>query len=55
MPHQDSSMGKVTISVGVALHVAGQGRDAAGLLRAADEALYRAKHGGRNCVVLTQG
>jgi diguanylate cyclase (GGDEF)-like protein len=55
MPHQESSVGKVTISVGVALHVSGLDSDAASLVRAADEAMYRAKHGGRNCVVLTQG
>ena len=54
MPHQESLLGKVTISVGVALHAAGMERDVATLVRAADAALYRAKHGGRNCVVLAQ-
>ncbi|MCS6925184.1 MAG: diguanylate cyclase [Candidatus Binatia bacterium] len=43
----------VTLSVGVAPY--GGGADAQMLLRAADEALYRAKQQGRNCVVLYPG
>ena len=48
IPHELSSFGKVTVSIGLALIVPGSGLDAAGLLRTADEALYRAKHDGRN-------
>ena len=40
---------KVTVSLGVA---AGQGSDAAAVLREADAALYRAKFEGRNCLRL---
>lgn len=48
IPHELSSFGKVTVSIGLTLIVPGSGLDAAGLLRTADEALYRAKHDGRN-------
>lgn len=41
---------KVTLSVGVAEHIYGETSEA--FLDRADKALYRAKHGGRNCVVL---
>jgi diguanylate cyclase (GGDEF)-like protein len=49
----DSDVGqlKVTISVGVATSSADVA-DLADLLRRADEALYAAKNGGRNCVVV---
>ncbi len=52
LAQQQSSPRKVTISAGVAFNAAGSERDAQALVRAADEALYQAKHGGRNCVVL---
>ena len=48
--HLNSPNGKVTVSVGVAVQSEQRYKDAESLLRAADEALYRAKHGGRNQV-----
>jgi diguanylate cyclase (GGDEF)-like protein/hemerythrin-like metal-binding protein len=50
LAHLGSPGGKVTVSVGVAVSHDNFYRDAESLLRAADEALYRAKHGGRNQV-----
>jgi diguanylate cyclase (GGDEF)-like protein/hemerythrin-like metal-binding protein len=50
LAHLQSPGGKVTVSVGVAVSRDDYYRDAETLLRAADEALYRAKHGGRNQV-----
>lgn len=52
MTHQQSPFGKVTISIGVAVRANGFGKDARTLLRAADDALYRAKQSGRNQVQL---
>ncbi len=43
--------GKLSVSIGVATYPEDAG-DAEGLVRAADAALYSAKHGGRDCVVL---
>ena len=42
---------EVTVSIGVALYP-GDGSSSASLLKSADKALYNAKHGGRNQVVL---
>lgn len=50
LPHAKSPLGRVTISVGVAAMAEGCYLDASALLRAADDALYLAKQGGRNQV-----
>uniref|UniRef100_UPI00374D7196 diguanylate cyclase n=1 Tax=Undibacterium sp. TaxID=1914977 RepID=UPI00374D7196 len=55
LPHERSPLGLLTISVGVAIESHWGGGDPESLVRAADDALYRAKRDGRNCVVLTQG
>jgi diguanylate cyclase (GGDEF)-like protein len=53
MPHADSEFGTVTISVGVALMTPVAGQSSTELLKAADAALYDAKHQGRNRVVVS--
>ena len=51
--HRESASGKVvTISIGVAAVSPTAGRNAFGALQLADEALYRAKSKGRNCIDL---
>jgi len=47
----DQPDGRLTVSIGVAAF-SEDASEAEGLVRAADAALYRAKAGGRNCVVL---
>jgi len=54
LPHAKSPLGRLTVSMGVAAMVDGAYVDASALLRAADEALYVAKQGGRNQVQLAQ-
>jgi two-component system, cell cycle response regulator len=49
--HEKNPPGVVTISLGVAALSAGEPKSADDLLKEADEALYRAKESGRNCVV----
>jgi diguanylate cyclase (GGDEF)-like protein len=48
---QGQPSGRLTISIGVAAFP-DDASEAEGLIRAADSALYKAKSGGRNCVVL---
>ena len=53
LPHAASpTLAHVTVSIGVATLVPEQTKTGAHLLRAADEALYAAKHGGRNQVAV---
>ncbi|MEZ5668689.1 MAG: diguanylate cyclase [Alphaproteobacteria bacterium] len=52
IPHSGGPAGVVTASVGVAVAGPGDERDLAALWQAADAALYRAKHGGRNRVAM---
>ncbi|WP_175529161.1 sensor domain-containing diguanylate cyclase [Granulicella pectinivorans] len=49
----DTSSGDITISIGVAMYPA-DGTDGEYLLRVADQALYRAKHAGRNQVIMAE-
>lgn len=48
-PDHPADMPPVTVSIGVAVHRPGE--DVEHCIQRADEALYRAKHQGRNCVV----
>ncbi len=52
LPHAQSPLGHVTVSVGVASVLPGQDQTPERLLALADEALYQAKAQGRNRVVL---
>ena len=54
LPHTTSDVAQVvTVSVGVALFQPQRGQNPYSLIQAADAALYEAKHGGRNRVVLS--
>ena len=53
LPHAGSPAGMVTISAGGAACVPQPGVTLAGLIAAADAALYQAKQAGRDCVVLS--
>ncbi|MDD2913687.1 MAG: diguanylate cyclase [Gallionella sp.] len=51
IPHCESKVADhITVSVGIAAYQPGTSCDATCLLKAADAALYDAKHNGRNCV-----
>jgi diguanylate cyclase (GGDEF)-like protein len=52
IPHESSSTGKVTFSIGAACVVPQVGRHPEGLIQLADEALYAAKERGRNRTVI---
>lgn len=54
LPHALSEFGRVTISAGVAVCIPSEYDSAESLVRHADEALYTAKHQGRNQAVLYQ-
>jgi diguanylate cyclase (GGDEF)-like protein len=54
LPHARAPLGCVTVSIGVASIIPGDQQGPKTLLRAADQALYRAKEAGRNCVMQTQ-
>jgi len=51
IPHKDAEAGVLTVSIGSAFLGPGSDRSLAGLIQAADEALYEAKDRGRNNVV----
>lgn len=55
LPHVAVPQGRVTVSIGVATHVPDNASDAASLVAAADQAVYRAKKEGRDRVVAANG
>jgi diguanylate cyclase (GGDEF)-like protein len=55
IPHAGSASGQVTVSIGVAALHPQAGQDPALLVKAADAALYEAKHDGRNRACLARG
>lgn len=55
LPHPSNESGMVSVSMGVATTIPRLEADAMTLLAAADAALYRAKHAGRNCFFLLPG
>jgi len=52
--HPGANAGQVTVSVGIAVQPARLAGDPDALMRLADAALYRAKHAGRNRVVVSE-
>ncbi|MDL2358031.1 MAG: diguanylate cyclase [Pseudomonadota bacterium] len=52
LPHAQSPYGVITISIGVAALIPDEDNDSGMLVRAADQALYRAKQAGRNRAML---
>ena len=50
IPHRQSSLGIVSISVGLLTFKAGDMIDLQALLKQADAAMYDSKHAGRDCV-----
>lgn len=48
IPHQQSHLGVITVSTGIAVLEKNTHKDIGELLRAADNALYQAKQSGRN-------
>lgn len=54
IPHKQSPVGRVTISIGVATMTSGADNGVEGLMQAADRALYCAKRDGRNRVRVAQ-
>jgi diguanylate cyclase (GGDEF)-like protein/hemerythrin-like metal-binding protein len=54
IPHEQSSAGRVTISIGVTTMANGPENSVEALMRLADQALYQAKHDGRNQVRVAQ-
>lgn len=52
LPHETAPLGRVTASIGVAVCVPSVESVPAGLVAAADKAVYRAKKNGRDCIVL---
>ncbi len=55
LPHVAVPQGRVTVSIGVAMHIPDNASDAAGLVAAADQAVYRAKKEGRDRIVAANG
>ncbi len=54
LPHVGNPYGVVTVSIGCATLVPQRGMNSLRLIEVADQALYTAKHKGRNCIVASE-